>query len=66
MTPPYRKGNQCGTSGRLAPFTLSPAEHVAILAGPVLEIALTGKQSRLDYDEVLFGLMLGLIGWVDL
>ena len=49
-----------------APFTLSPAEHVAILAGPVLELVLTGKQSRIDYDEVLFGLMLGLTGWVGL
>ena len=49
-----------------APFTLSPAEHVAILAGPVLEMVVTGKQGQIDYNEVLFGLMLGLLGWVEL
>jgi hypothetical protein len=49
-----------------APFTFSPSEGFAILAGPVLELGLIGKENRADYSEVLFGLMVGLAGWTGL
>jgi hypothetical protein len=49
-----------------APFTFSPSEGFAILAGPCLELGITGKENRSDYSEVMFGLMLGLAGWTGL
>jgi hypothetical protein len=49
-----------------APFTLSPTENVAVLAGPCLDLGFVGKQNRQDYSEVMFGLMLGLAGWFGL
>jgi hypothetical protein len=49
-----------------APFTLSPSEGFAILAGPCLELGLIGTQSRADYTEVMFGVMAGLAGWTGL
>jgi hypothetical protein len=49
-----------------APFTLSPSEGFAILAGPVLDLGLTGKENGANYSEVLFGLMVGLAGWTGL
>jgi hypothetical protein len=49
-----------------APFTFAPSENFAILFGPCLEIGMLGKQNGDDYGEVLFGIMVGLAGWVGL
>jgi hypothetical protein len=49
-----------------APFTFAPSENFAILLGPCLEIGMLGKQNGDDYGEILFGVMIGLAGWVGL
>ena len=49
-----------------APFTLSPSEGFAFLAGPCLELGLIGARNRADHSEILFGLMVGLAGWFGL
>jgi hypothetical protein len=49
-----------------APFTFAPSENFAILLGPCLEVGLFGKENGSDYSEVMFGVMIGLAGWVGL
>jgi hypothetical protein len=49
-----------------APFTFMPAENFAILVGPCLDVGFLGKQNGPDYSEVVFGVMVGLAGWVGL
>lgn len=47
-------------------FTLSPAENWAVLAGPVLDLGLAGERNDDDYSEILFGIMVGMVGWFNL
>jgi hypothetical protein len=49
-----------------APFTFAPSENFAILLGPCLEVGMLGKENGSDYSEVMFGVMIGLAGWVGL
>ena len=49
-----------------APFTFAPSENFAILLGPCLEVGVLGKENGSDYSEVMFGVMIGLAGWVGL
>ncbi|HEY2735303.1 MAG TPA: hypothetical protein VGI70_15005 [Polyangiales bacterium] len=49
-----------------APFTFMPAENFAILVGPCIDLGFLGKENGSDYSEIMFGLMVGLSGWVGL
>jgi hypothetical protein len=46
-------------------FTLAPADNWAVLLGPVLDLGLAGESGEDDYSEILFGVMVGMIGWFD-
>jgi hypothetical protein len=47
-------------------FALAPADQWAVLAGPVLDLGLAGEQNDDDYSEILFGIMVGIVGWFDI
>lgn len=47
-------------------FTLAPTEGWAVLAGPLLDIGFTGSAGDdVDHSEILFGIMVGLTGWLE-
>jgi hypothetical protein len=47
-------------------FTFAPADNWAFLAGPVLDLGVVGEFEEADYSEILFGIMFGIEGWVDI
>jgi len=47
-------------------FSIAPSDGWSFLLGPVLELGFAGEQRDADYSEILFGIMIGLAGWVDL
>jgi hypothetical protein len=47
-------------------FTLAPSEGWAFLAGPLLDLGFIGSAGDdVDHSEILFGIMLGLTGWLE-
>ena len=46
-------------------FTFSLRDGWAFLAGPVLDLGVVGEDDDNDYHEILFGIMVGIEGWVD-
>jgi hypothetical protein len=47
-------------------FTLAPSDGWAVLAGPLLDLGFTGGAGDdVDHSEILFGIMLGLTGWLE-
>jgi len=46
-------------------FTFSLHDGWAFLAGPVLDLGVVGEIEDADYHEILFGIMFGLEGWLD-
>ena len=47
-------------------FTLSPSDGWAVLAGPLLDLGfLGGAGDDVDHSEILFGIMFGLTGWLE-
>jgi hypothetical protein len=49
-----------------APFTLAPSEGWAFTVGPNLDLGLVGEINDADMTELCFGVMVGLMGWVEL
>lgn len=47
-------------------FTLAPSDGWAVLAGPLLDLGfLGGAGDDVDHTEILFGIMFGLTGWLE-
>ena len=47
-------------------FTLAPSDGWAVLAGPLLDLGfLGGAGDDVDHSEILFGIMFGLTGWLE-
>lgn len=47
-------------------FTLAPSDGWAFLAGPLLDLGFTGSAGDDgDHTEILFGIMFGLAGWLE-
>lgn len=47
-------------------FTLAPSDGWAVLAGPLLDLGfLGGAGDNVDHSEILFGIMIGLTGWLE-
>jgi hypothetical protein len=47
-------------------FTLAPSDGWAFLAGPLLDLGFTGSAGDDgDHTEILFGIMFGLTGWLE-
>jgi hypothetical protein len=47
-------------------FTLAPSDGWAFLAGPLLDLGFTGSEGNDgDHTEILFGIMFGLTGWLE-
>jgi hypothetical protein len=47
-------------------FTLAPSDGWAFLAGPLLDLGFIGSAGDdVDHSEILFGIMLGLTGWLE-
>jgi hypothetical protein len=47
-------------------FTLAPSDGWAFLAGPLLDLGVTGNAgTNGDHTEILFGIMFGLAGWLE-
>jgi hypothetical protein len=46
-------------------FTLAPSDGWAFLAGPLLDLGFTGSDGDGDHTEILFGIMFGLTGWLE-
>jgi hypothetical protein len=47
-------------------FTLAPSDGWAVLAGPVLDLGFLGSAGDdTDYTEIMFGIMFGLSGWLE-
>jgi Outer membrane protein beta-barrel domain len=44
-------------------FTMSPADGWAVLAGPIIDIGITGEAADNDLSETCFGVMFGLLGY---
>jgi hypothetical protein len=49
-----------------APFMFAPSENFAITVGPIIDLALFSEEEGSDTSEVMFGLMIGLAGWIGL
>lgn len=49
-----------------APFAFALTEGFAITAGPMLDFGFAGSDNGTTYHELLFGLMIGLSGWINL
>ncbi|HKP62942.1 MAG TPA: hypothetical protein VJV78_39675 [Polyangiales bacterium] len=47
-------------------FSFAPSSGWSFLAGPLLDIGFTGEWQDQDYSEILFGLMFGIEGHIDL
>jgi hypothetical protein len=47
-------------------FSFSLRDGWSFLAGPVLDLGVVGEWGDGDYTEILFGIMFGLEGWVDI
>lgn len=49
-------------------FTLMPSDGWAFTAGPVIDLGFTGSGpgDDVDHSEILFGLMFGITGWLEL
>jgi hypothetical protein len=49
-----------------APFMFALTEGFAITAGPVLDLGFAGEDVGITYRDLLFGVMIGLSGWINL
>jgi hypothetical protein len=49
-----------------APFSLALTDGFAFLIGPVLELGFLAKTVGRHANEIMFGLMVGLVGWTGL
>lgn len=47
-------------------FSLSPADNWTFLVGPLLDLGFAGEYGDADYHEILFGIMFGLTGWLNI
>lgn len=47
-------------------FSLSPSDGWSFLVGPILDLGFVGEYNDADYTEILFGIMFGLTGWLNL
>lgn len=47
-------------------FSLSPHDGWSFLVGPILDLGFVGEYNDDDYTEILFGIMFGLTGWLNL
>jgi hypothetical protein len=47
-------------------FTFMPSDGWAFTAGPIIDLGFTGSGGdNIDHSEILFGIMFGLMGWLE-
>jgi hypothetical protein len=49
-----------------APFTFALAEGFALTAGPNIDLGFLAERGNRDATETLFGVMFGMVGWLNL
>lgn len=47
-------------------FTIAPSDGWAFMGGPIIDLGFTGGAGDADHSELLFGLMFGIVGWLEI